>query len=134
MEPGSLELPSDIASVEAAAAWAEKVCMAYGLSEDEQYRLGLTVREAVANAVLHGNRRDPARHVRLSSELRGGRLRVTVGDEGDGFDRPEATGDVNLTSSGRGLVLIDHVTDHYDIVCRDDPPGTDVVLVFDTTT
>lgn len=131
MEAGPLELPSEVASVEAAAVWAEKVCVACGLGGDGQYRLGLAVREAVANAVLHGNRRDPAKHVRLNWELRGGRLQVTVSDEGGGFDRPEATGEVNLTSSGRGLVLIGHVTDDYDIVCRGDPPGTDVVLALD---
>ncbi|MEU3278859.1 ATP-binding protein [Streptomyces antibioticus] len=131
MDAGAVELPSEVATVEAAAVWAENVCVACELGDDGQYRLGLAVREAVANAVLHGNRRDPARHVWLSWELRGSRLRVTVGDEGEGFDRPDATGEVNLTSSGRGLVLIGHVTDDYDIVRRDDPPGTDVVLVLD---
>ncbi|MFJ6048967.1 ATP-binding protein [Streptomyces sp. NPDC092307] len=133
MEPGSLELPSEVASVEAAAAWAEVVCAACGLEEDGHYRLGLAVREAVANAVLHGNRREPAKHVRLSWQLREGRLVVTVADEGNGFSRPEPTDEVNLTPSGRGLSLIGHFTDDYDIVRRDDPPGTDVVLAYNMT-
>ncbi|MER7692833.1 ATP-binding protein [Streptomyces sp. NPDC097610] len=133
MEPGSLELPSEVASVEAAAAWAEAVCAACGLGEDGRYRVGLAVRETVANAVLHGNLSNPAKRVRLSWQQREGWLTVTVGDEGKGFSRPEPTGKVNLTSSGRGLTLIGHFTDDYDIVRRDDPPGTDVVLAYNTT-
>ncbi|MEU3051279.1 ATP-binding protein [Streptomyces sp. NPDC006984] len=133
MEEGPLELPSEVASVQAAAAWSERVCAACGLGEEERYRVGLAVREAVANAVLHGNRRASAKHVRLSWELRGGWMLVTVGDEGNGFDRPEPTGEINLTPTGRGLALISHVTDSYDIVRRENPPGTDVVLALDMT-
>ncbi|WP_234326702.1 ATP-binding protein, partial [Streptomyces sp. NRRL S-495] len=40
------ELPSEVASVDAARE----------LDEDDRYRLGLAVHEAVANAVVHGNR------------------------------------------------------------------------------
>ncbi|MFD7852941.1 ATP-binding protein [Streptomyces microflavus] len=56
----------------------------------------LAVREAEANAVLHGNRLHPGRRVRLDWETQEGRVRVTVGDEGDGFTPPPPTGKVNL--------------------------------------
>ncbi|MER7000501.1 ATP-binding protein [Streptomyces sp. NPDC000410] len=133
MEPGNLELESEVASVDVAEAWVGQVCAACGLGEEQQYRLGLAVREAVANAVLHGNRRDSAKHVFLRWERLDGRLAVTVGDEGNGFDRPEPTDEFNLTPSGRGLILMSHFTDGYDIVRRDHPPGTEVVLKLNTT-
>ncbi|MEU1180876.1 ATP-binding protein [Streptomyces sp. NPDC005820] len=132
MEPGSLELPSEVASIEVAAAWAEAVGAACGLGQDRRYRLGMAVREAAANAVLHGNLRDPAKRVRLSWQRARQRLTVTVADEGDGFRWPEPTGKVNLSPSGRGLLLIRHFTDDCTIVRRDNPPGTDLVLAYDT--
>ncbi|MGW4895438.1 ATP-binding protein [Kitasatospora sp. NPDC004240] len=131
--PESLELPSEVASVAAAEAWVAQVCEVCGLGEDERYRLGLAVHEAAANAVLHGNRLDPAKRVRLDWHRRGGWLYVTVGDEGEGFEPPPRTPELNMTSSGRGLVMIGHLTDGYEIVRRDDPPGTDVVLVLNIT-
>jgi serine/threonine-protein kinase RsbW len=131
VEPQRVEVPSEVSSVDAAEAWAGLVGKACGLGEDGQYRLGLAVREAVANAVLHGNRRDGAKRVRLDREVGDGRLIVTVGDEGEGFTPPPPSETLNLTPSGRGLTLIGRLTDRYSIVRRDDPPGTDVVLAFD---
>ncbi|MGW6916711.1 ATP-binding protein [Kitasatospora sp. NPDC054939] len=128
--PDAVELPSAMASVGAAEAWVGEVADLCRLGEDAQYRLGLAVHEAVANAVLHGNRKDPAKRVRLSWEQQDGWLYVTVGDEGAGFERPEPSDEVSLKPSGRGLVMIGHLTDGYEIVRRDDPPGTDVVLVL----
>ncbi|GJF34001.1 hypothetical protein KNE206_67010 [Kitasatospora sp. NE20-6] len=134
MEPQQVELPSEVASVDVAEAWSGQVGEACGLGEDGRYRLGLAVREATANAVLHGNRRDGAKRVRLGWKVEGGRLTVTVGDEGEGFTPPPPPRTPNLTPSGRGLALIGHFTDGHSIVRRDDPPGTDVVLVLDITT
>ncbi|WP_405014874.1 ATP-binding protein [Kitasatospora sp. NBC_01539] len=131
MKPQRVELPSEVASVCAAGAWAGQVGEACGLDEDGRYRLGLAVREATANAVLHGNRQDGAKRVRLDWAASDGRLVVTVGDEGEGFTPPPPPRSLNLTASGRGLTLIGHFTDGCSVVRRDDPPGTDVVLVLD---
>ncbi|MET9979378.1 ATP-binding protein [Streptomyces microflavus] len=133
MGGNTVRLPSGVVHIDEAEAWAETLADTCGLGEDDRYRICLAVREAAANAVLHGNRLHPGRRVRLDWETQEGRVRVTVGDEGDGFTPPPPTGKVNLTPSGRGLVLIDHLTDSYTVARRDDPPGTDVVLVFDTT-
>ncbi|PBC70626.1 serine/threonine-protein kinase RsbW [Streptomyces sp. TLI_235] len=133
MEPQALELPSEVASVHLAASWAGGVAAACGLGEDGSDRLALAVHEAVANAVLHGNRQDAAKRVRLAWQVRGDRLRITVGDDGSGFVPPPPADRPNLTPSGRGLVMIGHLTDGYRIVHRDDPPGTDVVLELDLT-
>ncbi|WP_354644246.1 ATP-binding protein [Kitasatospora camelliae] len=128
-----MELPSEVASVHAAEAWTGEVARVCGLGEGDRDRLGLAVHEAVANAVLHGNRQEPGKRVRLAWERQDGRLTVTVGDEGAGFTPPRPTTELNLTPSGRGLLLIDHLTDGFRIVRRHDPPGTDVVLVLHLT-
>ncbi|MEU6108260.1 ATP-binding protein [Streptomyces albidoflavus] len=131
MDTEAIELPSRVASLDRAEAWGTAVAEACGLGEDDRHRFGLALHEAAANAVLHGNGADPAKRVRLGCALRDGRLLVTVGDEGEGFTPPAPAPGINLTGSGRGLTLIRHLTDGYHVAPRDDPPGTDVVLVFD---
>lgn len=68
----------------------------------------LLLREALLNAVIHGNRSDPLRRVTLTVAAADGRLTLTVADQGPGFDwraslakppPPEAT-------SGRGLTIL----------------------------
>ena len=68
----------------------------------------LLLREALLNAVIHGNRSDPQLQVSLVATAADGRLTLTVADQGPGFDwraglatppPPEAT-------SGRGLTIL----------------------------
>ena len=46
----------------------------------------MAVREAMINAVLHGNAYDPAKRVNLTFEQNGRELIVTITDQGKGFD------------------------------------------------
>lgn len=88
----AVELPSGVVHIDEAANWAETIGETCGLGEHDRYRICLAVREAAANAVLHGNRQHPGKRVRLDWEIREGRVRVTVGDEGDGFTPPRPPG------------------------------------------
>ncbi|MEX5632688.1 ATP-binding protein [Parafrankia sp. FMc2] len=125
-----LELRSTLSSIAVAEQRACQVAAESGLDPDDGERLGLAVREAVANAVIHGNRLDPVLPVRLLLDRDAHRITVTVGDRGPGFlPRPPDDGAVNLTPSGRGLILIAHCVDGVDVTRRTDPPGCDVVLV-----
>lgn len=81
----------------------------------DRFRLRAAVSEAVANAVLYGNREDPMSRVEVSAEMRPEEIRVTVADEGDGFDPdavpdPRQPGRVGL-SRGRGLFLLRSLMD-----------------------
>jgi serine/threonine-protein kinase RsbW len=127
-----LIIPSDIKLVDLAHAASERVAELAGLDEDQALNVGLAVREAVINAVLHGNHGDPALKVTVTLSTRPGRLRASVRDEGNGFDpsrRPDPTAEENLLrSSGRGLLLIEAFVDELDI--RKVPGGgTEVVMV-----
>jgi serine/threonine-protein kinase RsbW len=87
------------------------------LIEESQYmpgdelHVGLAVREAVQNAVVHGNRLDPSKLVQLRCRCEAGKgVSIVVKDEGQGFD-PEAVPDPlapeNLGAEhGRGILLI----------------------------
>lgn len=94
--------------------------------------LRVAVGEAVANAILYGNREDPDKRVSIEVELGADRVRVTVADEGEGFD-PAAVADPTLPgnrerSHGRGLFLLRTLMDEV----RYNEKGNRVTLVLRT--
>lgn len=83
---------------------------------DEDYaRIMLTLSEAVTNAIVHGNKENPEKQVKVRSELSDGELAITVKDEGAGFDPskiPNPLKDENLLNiGGRGVYLIKEYAD-----------------------
>jgi serine/threonine-protein kinase RsbW len=103
-----------------------------GFAEEDLHKIGMAVRESVVNAVVHGNRYNARKKVHLTITGRGGRLTVTVSDEGEGFDMaalPDPLADHNLLQqSGRGIFLIRAFMDEFE-VRRLSPAGTEVKLV-----
>jgi serine/threonine-protein kinase RsbW len=132
--PGTMDtsLESNIESVDKAEALCVDACKQLGLDEDGCMDLGLAVREAMVNAVAHGNRYDTGKQVRLILESRSDSLRITIIDEGEGFDLnrvPDPTqGDNLLRGSGRGLLLIQTFVDEFTVK-KTPAGGAEVTLV-----
>jgi serine/threonine-protein kinase RsbW len=90
-----------------------------GCLADHQAELEIALREALANAVLHGNRSDAAKKVlvRAYCDPRKGFL-IAVRDEGSGFDPakvPDPRGDDRLhLTHGRGIFLMRELMDHIE--------------------
>jgi serine/threonine-protein kinase RsbW len=86
----------------------------------------------MVNAVVHGNRYNARKKVRLFVSHAPDRLEVVIGDEGEGFDMnnlPDPLADENLMRhSGRGLLLIQAFMDEFQIRNRE-PKGTEVKMV-----
>jgi len=105
-----LRLPSRIESIAAAADTADEVAGRLGLSEEAAFGLDMAVREAVTNAVLHGNRQDESKFVEVVFTDTGAELVVTVRDHGAGFDPSsvdDPTAEQNLLkTSGRGILFM----------------------------
>jgi serine/threonine-protein kinase RsbW len=86
-----------------------------------EFAIELALREALANAVLHGNREDSKKkvHVRCECEKDLG-VSLVVRDEGPGFDPdevPDPTAPENLDAEhGRGILLMKQFMDeiHYE--------------------
>ncbi len=111
-----LRMPSDVSCIEQAVSLVTRHYLAGGLaSERLRFRLQVALTEALANAVVRGNRENPAKSVLVEAELFPDRIRVTVSDEGDGFDPariPEPVRPDQLAESrGRGLFLIRKLVD-----------------------
>jgi len=105
-----LVIPSEIKLVDLVHSAAEKMAEVAGFDADEGLNVGLAVREAVINAMVHGNRLDPALKVHVTFTANGEGLTAKVRDCGEGFDpreMPDPTTDPNLLrTSGRGLLLM----------------------------
>ena len=74
------------------------------------FAIHLAVEEALVNAIVHGNRLDPAKQVRVSCEVSPQLVRVRITDQGEGFDPasvPDCTLEERLeAASGRGVMLM----------------------------
>jgi serine/threonine-protein kinase RsbW len=109
-ETTELELPSRIDAVAQAAEAAASVAGGLGLNEEATFGVDMAVREAVTNAVLHGNRLDEAKTVIVTLQGSPEAFVVTVRDRGEGFDPdsvPDPTAAQNLLkTSGRGILFM----------------------------
>ncbi len=82
----------------------------FGWSPEEIFAVHLAAEEALVNAAVHGNKLDPLKRVHVECEVSSDLIRLTVTDEGPGFD-PEAVPDCTLAerlecASGRGVMLM----------------------------
>ena len=115
----ALELPSDLRVIEGAVGYLVERCQAFtsaGSRLTLNFRVGMC--EALANAVLYGNRRDPEKRVRVEVELDTTRVEVRVVDQGNGFDPshvPDPTLPGNLErAGGRGVFLLHKLMDQVE--------------------
>ncbi len=109
-ETVELKLPSRIEAIGEAAAAVADAARRLGFAEDALFGIDLAVREAVTNAVLHGNRQDENVPVEIGMAGTDEGLTVTVRDRGEGFDPshlPDPTAEENiLKASGRGILFM----------------------------
>ena len=112
----TLRLPSDIGCIEEAVELVTRHCLAgHAATRTIRFRLQVVLSEALANAILRGNRESLDKWVEVRAELLAEMIRVYVTDEGPGFDpdsvpepiRPEQIDE----AGGRGLFLIRKLVD-----------------------
>lgn len=113
-----LELPSDLTLMNSVLEYLLSRVAKLGMIEVEQSNLFVALDEAFVNAVKHGNRNDPEKLLRVTSELSEHEAIFTVEDEGDGFnvsEIPDPTDVANLfKSTGRGVLLIYNIMDEVE--------------------
>jgi len=101
------------------------------LEEKTAHRIGLAVREAVANAIKHGNREDADKRVEVDCVCESDCVSVRIEDEGEGFD-PESLPDPLkaenlLKPSGRGIFFMNQFMDEINYTFR--PEGGTIVTM-----
>jgi len=105
-----LVLPSHIEAVADGAAAATDFIQSCGVGEAAAFGIDMAVREAITNAMVHGNKEDEAKTVEVTLNCLGHELEIQVRDQGEGFDPtsiPDPTDPANvLKTSGRGIFLM----------------------------
>ena len=109
-ETTELVLPSRIEAIEDAAAAVAEFVSRSGVKPEVVFGVDMAVREAITNAVLHGNRQDESKVVEIRCTNSATHLEITVRDRGEGFNPdsvPDPTDPQNLMkSSGRGILFM----------------------------
>jgi serine/threonine-protein kinase RsbW len=114
-----ITLDSSLESVDKAEEVVLKAARHAGFGEDDENDIAMAVREAMVNAVVHGNRYSAKKRVHLGVETSPGHIAITIGDEGEGCDLsclPDPLAAENLMrQSGRGILLIRAFMDEFDL-------------------
>jgi serine/threonine-protein kinase RsbW len=132
VETTELSLPSEIETVATAAAAVAEFIGRFGVSDDAAFGIDMAVREAVTNAVLHGNRQDETKTVDIVLKSSPDAVEISVHDQGPGFnpeDVPDPTANENiLKTSGRGIFFMRTFMDEVDWLIR--PEGGTTVRML----
>lgn len=126
-----LELPNDLQAIERAVEYLMARCNEAGFDcERVGLKLRVGVTEALSNAMLYGNARDPRKRVLVEAKVAAEAVVVRVTDEGRGFDPdslPDPTLPCNLTRPcGRGIYLIRTLMDRVEFNER----GNSITMVL----
>ena len=110
-----LLIPSDLSGVRGASQ--KVLSFLKPLSPDEAFifDVRLCLEEALINAMKYGNRLQKELPVRLTVEVDEKKVRITIEDQGEGFDAGRlqdcTKGDNLLKGGGRGIYLIHQLMD-----------------------
>jgi serine/threonine-protein kinase RsbW len=108
-----------IESITLAEEVGVRVAIAAGFDEDDQYKIGLSVHEAVMNAYQYGNEQQREREIHVLFEVYPDKLVIHVTDQGTGFqlsDVPDPLHEDNMLGhSGRGVLLMKAFMDEFDV-------------------
>ena len=132
LETTELRFPSRIEAIDEAAAAVAEFMNRLGIGEDIAFGVDMAVREAVTNAVVHGNKLDDAKEVELRLRNTPEVFEISVHDQGSGFNPtevPDPTRDENiLKTSGRGIFFMRNFMDEVDW-SADPKGGTSVRMI-----
>lgn len=114
-KPIMLKLPSDPRHIGLIETFVEKIVQRYKISPEKYGDILISLTEAVNNAIIHGNRKDRSKTVRIHLRKQNDRIAIRVSDEGRGFDfrsLPDPTAPDNLLKiGGRGVFLMQQLSD-----------------------
>ena len=92
------------------------------------YKIQLAVHEAFVNSLIHGNKKNKRKKIKISALQESQKLMISIEDEGEGFDYTNISDvppDIN-NESGRGLYLMKKLSDKIIFENK----GSKVILCF----
>lgn len=126
-----LEIGSRLENVELVQIAVEAALQQLQVEDEASHQIGTAVREAVANAIKHGNAMAPDKQVQVDFGIERGNVVIQVRDEGVGFDPNRVPNPLDpeniLRPNGRGLLIIQQFMD--EVAYNFDPDrGTELTM------
>jgi len=110
-----LKLPSNLNHVTEVRTFVDTISSRYCISPDIYPNILISLTEAVTNAIIHGNRQDESKKVKIRLRKAQNAIAICVSDEGSGFDvsaLPDPTAPENITRcGGRGVLVMRALSD-----------------------
>ncbi len=110
-----LSFASDIDQLRFVEKAIDELSAELGLSDEIYGNVLVATIEAVNNAIVHGNKANPEKTVRIAICSENEALSIHVQDEGNGFnpeDVPDPTAPENIEKiNGRGIFLMERLSD-----------------------
>ena len=130
MSLNKIKLPSTPCQIAEVEVFLKKLSTKYQITSEVYPNMLISLTEAVNNAIIHGNRNDAKKFVRISYQEKGRALVFKISDEGEGFnpkDIPNPTAHDHIECcGGRGVYIMTSLSD--DIVFKKN--GRIVLLKF----
>ena len=126
----TFDLPATAASVGAARAGVRELLMAWRVADEVCDNAVIVTSELVTNALTHAAGDRVVCRVRLLAD----RVRIEVEDEARGPDLPMLRRPGPDDQSGRGLLLVDALSDDWAVTRTPGQPGRTVWAALDTRT
>jgi len=115
LEQKQIEIFSKKENLTQIELFLDEVSKELSIGEELYGKVFLAVLEATNNAVIHGNKEDETKKVRLEIKQENNKLIIVVSDEGNGFDYdniPDPTLPENIEKpDGRGVFVIRSLAD-----------------------
>lgn len=129
--PIRMSLSSRFENIELAQHLCGKLLEGRDVPEETRHWLLMALREALANAIKHGNRQDVSKRIHLEMDVVGEDLQITIRDEGEGFEPTQVDDPLapenRLKTSGRGIFYMKTFMDDVRFR-RVDGGGMEIVL------
>lgn len=110
-----IEISSERENLRIVEKVIDEMSLELNLSDEVYGNILVATMEATNNAIVHGNRANPDKQVRVFIEKIDGDLLIRIRDQGEGFDYtsvPDPTAPENIEKvSGRGIFLMKRLSD-----------------------
>lgn len=110
-----LNFASDIGNLRLVEKAIDELSLELDLSDEVYGNVLVATMEATNNAIIHGNRSNPEKEVKIEMKIEDKELMVHIEDQGEGFDHmniPDPTAPENLEKiNGRGIFLMERLSD-----------------------
>jgi serine/threonine-protein kinase RsbW len=111
----SLQISSKIENLRKVEKLVDELSAEYNISSDLYGNILIAVLEAANNAILHGNKLNEEKTVKIGLNIKDNSLKFKIEDEGVGFDYknvPDPTAPENIENvNGRGIFLMERLSD-----------------------